>query len=130
MYGPPDFDSICHLVSKVSAYERSHLEVLQERQRRSIGCIQAKEDDTLDDTDAYLVQWAKTNKPLQCQRVKQPEPIPGYDFDVSKTEAIFDMLDKEKLLVPLPRHQTPTSEEMSGRKYCKWHNKLDGHKYR
>ena len=59
--------------------------------------------------------------------MKQLEPIPGYDFDISKTEAIFDMLVKEKLLVPLPRHQTPTTEEMRGRKYCKWHNKLDGH---
>ena len=71
----------------------------------------------MDNADAYIVQWARTNKPLQCQWVKQPEPIPGYDFDVSKTEAIFDMLVKEKLLVPLLGHQTPTAEEMRGRKY-------------
>ena len=64
VYGPTDFESIGHLVSKVSAYERSHPEVFQEKQRRNIGYVKAEEDDLLDDADTYLVQWARTSQPL------------------------------------------------------------------
>jgi len=37
------------------------------------------------------------------------------------------LLLKEKHLVPIAGHQTPTAEEIRGRKYCKWYNKLDVH---
>ena len=30
-------------------------------------------------------------------------------------------------MVPLTGHQTPSADEVRGCKYCKWHNKLDGH---
>jgi hypothetical protein len=59
--------------------------------------------------------------------VKQPEPSPGFDFDVTNTEQIFDMLMKEKYLVPVAGHQTPSAEEIRGRKYYKWHDRFDGH---
>jgi len=101
--------------------------LFQEKHRRNIGYVQVDEEDLIDDADAYFVQWARTSQPLQCQWVRQPEPTPGFDFDVTKTEQIFDLLLQEKRLVPMAGHQTPSAEEMRGRKYCKWHNRLDRH---
>jgi hypothetical protein len=54
--------------------------------------------------------------------VKQPGPAKGFDFDLSKTEQIFDLLLKEKQLKLPEGHKIPTLQEMNGRPYCKWHH--------
>ena len=46
----------------------------------------------------------------------------GFDYDVSKTEQIFDLLLKEKQLKLSEGHKFPTPQELKGRPYCKWHN--------
>jgi len=46
---------------------------------------------------------------------------------VTKTEQIFDLLLKEKQLELAAEHQIPSSNELTGRKYCKWHNTVDSH---
>ncbi|KAK1699471.1 hypothetical protein QYE76_016168 [Lolium multiflorum] len=46
----------------------------------------------------------------------------GFDFDLSKTEQIFDLLLKEKQLKLPEGHKIPTPQEMNGRPYCKWHH--------
>jgi hypothetical protein len=54
--------------------------------------------------------------------VKEQGAANGYDFDVSKTEQIFDLLLKEKQLKLPNGHKFPTTQELKGRPYCKWHN--------
>ena len=59
---------------------------------------------------------------MSCKWVKQPGPAKGFDFDISKTEQIFDLLLKEKQLKLPEGHKIPTAQEMNGRPYCKWHH--------
>ena len=46
----------------------------------------------------------------------------GFDFDVAKAEQIFDLLLKEKQLKLPENHKLPTTQELQGRLYCKWHH--------
>jgi len=41
---------------------------------------------------------------------------------VTKAEQIFDLLLKEKQLKLPENHKLPTSQELLGRLYCKWHH--------
>jgi hypothetical protein len=54
-----------------------------------------------------MVQWAKASQPLSCPWLKRPEATVEYDFDVTKTEQIFDLLLKEKQLELMAGHQIP-----------------------
>ena len=49
----------------------------------------------------------------------------GYDFDVTKTEQIFDLLLKEKQFELTTGHQIPSADQLKGHKYWKWHNTVD-----
>ena len=74
-----------------------------------------------------VVQWAKASQPLPWPWVKRPEAAIGYDFDITKTEQIFDLLLKEKQFELTAGHQIPSADQLKGRKYCKWHNTVDSH---
>ncbi|KAK1685531.1 hypothetical protein QYE76_046379 [Lolium multiflorum] len=60
--------------------------------------------------------------PVSCKWVKPPGPPRGFDFDVTKTEQIFDLLLKEKQLKLPEGLKIPTVQELNGKPYCKWHN--------
>ncbi|KAK1643564.1 hypothetical protein QYE76_061369 [Lolium multiflorum] len=60
--------------------------------------------------------------PVSCKWVKPPGPPRGFDFDVTKTEQIFDLLLKEKQLKIPEGLKIPTVRELNGKPYCKWHN--------
>ena len=81
-------------MSKVSAYERQHLEAYQEKYRKAISYLHADEERS---ADVAVVQWARGVQPIPCQWLKAPEAPVGFNFDISKTEQIFDLLLKEKL---------------------------------
>jgi hypothetical protein len=57
-----------------------------------------------------------------CKWVKQQGSAKGFDFDQSKVEQIFDLLLREKQLKLPEGHKFPTTQELQGRPYCKWHN--------
>jgi hypothetical protein len=59
---------------------------------------------------------------MSCKWAKQPGPAKEFDFDLSKTEQIFDWLLKEKQLKLPDGHKIPTLQEMTGQPYCKWHD--------
>jgi hypothetical protein len=59
---------------------------------------------------------------VSCKWVKHQGPAKGFDFDVSKVEHIFDLLLKEKQLKLLEGCKFPTTQELQGRSYCKWHH--------
>jgi hypothetical protein len=60
--------------------------------------------------------------PVSCKWVKQQEPVKGFDFNESKVEQIFDLLLREKQLKLPEGHKFPTTQELQGRQYCKWHH--------
>jgi hypothetical protein len=59
---------------------------------------------------------------VSCKSVKQQGPAKGFNFDESKVEQIFDLLLREKQLKLPEGHKFPTSQELQGRPYCKWHH--------
>ncbi|XP_065877525.1 uncharacterized protein [Euphorbia lathyris] len=47
---------------------------------------------------------------------------PQFSFDVSKSDALFDFLLKEKFITLPAGHKLPTKEEIKGKTYCKYHD--------
>jgi uncharacterized protein YodC (DUF2158 family) len=60
--------------------------------------------------------------PVSCKWVKQQGPTKGFNFDESKVEQIFDLLLRENQLKLPEGHKFPTTQELQGRYYCKWHH--------
>ncbi|KAK1618868.1 hypothetical protein QYE76_024385 [Lolium multiflorum] len=96
MASQADYPSLAHMVQKLSAYEQRHPTVPRQ--------VQA------------CVVMVDTEKP--------PGPPRGFDFDVTKTEQIFDLLLKEKQLTIPEGLKFPTAQELNGKPYCKFHNSL------
>ncbi|KAK1647133.1 hypothetical protein QYE76_064938 [Lolium multiflorum] len=71
-----------------------------------------------------LAEWTRGGTPVACKWVKPPGPPRGFDFDVTKTEQIFDLLLKEKQLTVPEGLKFPTAKELNGKPYCKFHNSL------
>ncbi|KAK1648839.1 hypothetical protein QYE76_066644 [Lolium multiflorum] len=89
-----EYSSLAHMVQKLTAYEQRHPELYQDKYKR-VALIETDEDEG---------------------------PAKGFDFDLSKTEQIFDLLLKEKQLKLPEGHKIPTPQEMNGKPYCKWHH--------
>ncbi|KAK1684249.1 hypothetical protein QYE76_045097 [Lolium multiflorum] len=118
-----EYNSLAHMVQRLTSYEQRHPELYQDKFKRTIGLVDAEEDeDPAEDQEVAVAEWTRTAVPVSCKWVKQPGPPKGFDFDLSKTEQIFDLLLKEKQLKLPEGHKIPTSQEMNGRPYCKWHH--------
>ncbi|KAK1603966.1 hypothetical protein QYE76_027639 [Lolium multiflorum] len=89
-----DYPSLAHMVQKLS-YEQRHPDVYQDKFKRVVTMVDAGEDEG---------------------------PPRGFDFDVTKTEQIFDLLLAEKHIKIPEGHKFPTVQELNGKPYCKWHN--------
>jgi hypothetical protein len=120
-----EFNSLAHLMQKLTSYEQRHLELYQDRFKRQITLIDVEDaEDSGDDQEVAVAEWTRGANPVSCKWVKQQGPAKGFDFNVSKVEQIFDLLLKEKQL-KLPKGcKFPTAQELQGRSYCKWHHSL------
>ncbi|KAK1602279.1 hypothetical protein QYE76_018105 [Lolium multiflorum] len=117
-----EYSSLAHMVQKLTAYEQRHPELYQDKYKR-VALIETDEDeDSAGDQEVAVAEWTRGAKPVSCKWVKQPGPAKGFDFDLSKTEQIFDLLLKEKQLKLPEGHKIPTPQEMNGKPYCKWHH--------
>ncbi|KAK1616966.1 hypothetical protein QYE76_022483 [Lolium multiflorum] len=117
-----EYNSLAHMVQKLTSYEQRHPELYQDKFKR-VALIETDEDeDSAGDQEVAVAEWTRGAKPVSCKWVKQPGPAKGFDFDLSKTEQIFDLLLKEKQLKLPEGHKIPTLQEMNGRPYCKWHH--------
>ncbi|KAK1660384.1 hypothetical protein QYE76_048543 [Lolium multiflorum] len=117
-----DYNSLAHMVQKLTSYEQRHPELYQDKFKR-VALIETEEDeDSAGDQEVAVAEWTRGAKPVSCKWVKQPGPAKGFDFDLSKTEQIFDLLLKEKQLKLPEGHKIPTLQEMNSRPYCKWHH--------
>ncbi|KAK1651064.1 hypothetical protein QYE76_068869 [Lolium multiflorum] len=118
-----EYNSLTHLVSRLTLYEQRHPELYQDKFKRAITLVNADEDeDSAEDQEVAVAEWTRTPVPVSCKWVNPPGPPRGLDFDVSKTEQIFDLLLKEKQLKLPEGHKIPTAQEMNKRPYCKWHH--------
>jgi hypothetical protein len=60
-----------------------------------------------------VTEWTRGGgegaNPVSCKRVKQQDPVKGFNFDESKVEQIFDLLLREKQLKLPEGHKFPTT---------------------
>src|SRR3954466_4890007 len=118
-----EYNSLAHMAQKLALYEQRHPELYREKFKRPIGLVETEEvEDSPEDQEVAVAEWARSAGPVSCKWVKQQGPARGFDFDISKTEQIFDLLLKEKQLKLPEGHKIPTIQEINGRPYCKWHH--------
>ncbi|KAK1627368.1 hypothetical protein QYE76_001683 [Lolium multiflorum] len=118
-----DYPSLAHMVQKLSAYEQRHPDVYQDKFKRAVTLVEADEDEgAAGDREVAVAEWTRAAGPVSCKWVKPQGPPKGFDFDVTKTEQIFDLLLTEKHIKVPEGHKIPTVQELNGKPYCKWHN--------
>ncbi|KAK1610385.1 hypothetical protein QYE76_034058 [Lolium multiflorum] len=117
-----EYNSLTHLVNRLTLCEQRHPELYQDKFKRAITLVNADEDeDSAEDQEVAVAEWTRT--PYCVLQMGEPaRPPRGLDFDVTKTEQIFDLLLKEKQLKLPEGHKIPTAQEMNKRPYCKWHH--------
>jgi hypothetical protein len=92
-----EFNSLAHLVQKLTTYEQRHPELYQDKFKRQVILINTEDaEDSGDDQEVAVAEWTQGANPVSCKWVKQQGPAKGFDFDLSKVEQIFDLLLKEK----------------------------------
>jgi hypothetical protein len=82
-------------------------------------------EDSREEQEMNVVEWTQGGggaNPVSCKWVKQEGLAKGFNFDKSKVEQIFDLLLREKQLKLHEDHKFPTTQELQGRLYCKWHH--------
>jgi hypothetical protein len=122
------FNSLTHLVQKLTSYEQRHPEIYQDKFKRQITLVDTEDaEDSGEEQEVAIVEWIWGANPVSCKWVKQQGPTKGFDFDESKVEHVFDQLLREKLLKLPEGHKFPTAQELQGRPYCKWHHLFHPH---
>ncbi|KAK1666867.1 hypothetical protein QYE76_055026 [Lolium multiflorum] len=125
MASQADYPSMAHMVQKLSAYEQRHPDLYQDKFKRAVVMVDTEEDEVpAGDQEVAVAEWTRGGAPVSCKWVKPPGPPRGFDFDVTKTEQIFDLLLKEKQLTIPEGLKFPTAQELNGKPYCKFHNSL------
>lgn len=123
---PQDFESLAHLVHKVSGHESW----FQNTRRGKFGVFNFNAYDSSDeDSDVEgeigVAEWVKSKKPASCPWIKTNAET--YDFNITKADKIFDLLlQEEQIKLPLG-HKIASAEELKKRKYCKLHNSVTHH---
>ncbi|KAK1627381.1 hypothetical protein QYE76_001696 [Lolium multiflorum] len=125
MASQADYPSLAHMVQKLSAYEQRHPDLYQDKFKRAVVMVDTEEDEVpAGGQEIAVAEWTQGGTPVACKWVKPPGPPRGFDFDVTKTEQIFDLLLKEKQLTIPEGLKFPTAKELNGKPYCKFHNSL------
>jgi hypothetical protein len=118
-----EFNSLVHLVQKLTSYEQRHPDIYQDKFKCQITLVNTEDaEDSGEEQEVAVAEWTQGANPVSCKWVKQQGPTKGFDFDESKVEQIFDLLLREKQLKLPKGHKFPTAQELQGRPYCKWHH--------
>jgi hypothetical protein len=118
-----EFNSLAHLVQKVTSYEQRHPDIYQDKFKRQITLVDTEDaEDSGEEQEVAVTDWTWGANLVSYKWVKQQGPTKGFDFDESKVEQIFDLLLREKQLKLPEGHKFPTTQELQGRPYCKWHH--------
>jgi hypothetical protein len=103
-----------------------HLVSHKERERASVGVVDESltNDDESEVCVAKLVDAPK-GKPINCSFLKpklgKKEEM-RFTFNVSKCDKLFDVLLQNNVIKLKGGHMIPTVEQLSRKKYCKWHD--------
>jgi hypothetical protein len=116
-----EFNSLAHLVQKLTSYEQHHPYIYQDKFQITLVDTEDAED-LGEEQEVAVAEWTRGTNPVSCKWVKQQGPAKGFNFDESKVEQIFDLLLREKQLKLPEGHKFPTTQELQGRPYCKWHH--------
>jgi hypothetical protein len=81
-----EFNSLAHLVQKLTTYEQRHLELYQDRFKRQVTLIDTESAEDSGDDQVAVAEWTRGANPMSYKWVKQQGPAKGFDFDVSKVE--------------------------------------------
>jgi hypothetical protein len=118
-----EFNYLAHLVQKLTSYEQCHPEIYQDKFKRQITLVDTEDaEDSGEEQEVAVAKWIRGANPVSCKWVKQHGPTKGFDFDESKVEQIFDLLLRKTQLKLPECHKFPTSQELQGKPYCKWHH--------
>jgi hypothetical protein len=118
-----EFNSLAHLVHKLTSYEKCHQDIYQDKFKHQITLVDTEDaEDFREEQEVAVTEWTQGANLVSCKWVKQHGPAKGFDFDESKVEQIFDLLLREKQLKLLEGHKFPTAQELQGRPHCKWHH--------
>ena len=112
-----DFESLAHLVQRVSAFESHHRTLRKEKYLKGIAAMFDPYDADFDeDEEVVTTKWTWRKAPVLCPWVKEKKDV--YDFDVKKADRIFDLLLEKKQLRLPANHVIPSAKELKGKKYC------------
>ena len=117
-----EFESLAHLVQRVSTFEIQHQTLCKEKYLKgTVAMIDPYDADSDgDDPEVTIAEWMWGKALVSCPQVKESENT--YDFDVKKADRIFDLLLEKKQLRLPANHVIPSTEELKGKKYYKFHN--------
>src|SRR4051812_30018619 len=88
-----EYNSLTHMAQKLALYEQRHPELYQDKFKRPIGLVDTEGDEaSLEDQEVAVAEWVRSAGPVSCKWVKPQGPTRGFDFVISKTEQIFDLL--------------------------------------
>nr|ABA96124.1 retrotransposon protein, putative, unclassified [Oryza sativa Japonica Group] len=92
-FSSEDFDSLSHLIQKVTLHEHRSTEVRKSSKKVNHVCpYMYGSDDEEDDSEIAAAEWVRSKKVIPCQWVKSPGKEEKYDFDITKADKIFDFL--------------------------------------
>ena len=111
-----EFESLSHLVQRVSAFESQHQSLRKEKYLKGTATMSDPYDaySNGDDPEVTTVEWTWGKAPIFCPWVKETEN--AYDFDVKKADNIFDLLLEKKQLRLPANHMIPSAQELKGKK--------------
>nr|AAP52537.1 retrotransposon protein, putative, unclassified [Oryza sativa Japonica Group]AAX95554.1 Reverse transcriptase (RNA-dependent DNA polymerase), putative [Oryza sativa Japonica Group]AAX95572.1 Reverse transcriptase (RNA-dependent DNA polymerase), putative [Oryza sativa Japonica Group] len=117
-FSSQDFDSLSHLAQKVTLHEQRFAEARKNFNKVNHVCpyIYGLDDD--DDYEIAAAEWVRSKKVIPCQWVKNSGKEERYDFDISKTDKIFDLLLREKKIQLPAGHTIPSAKELGKRRFC------------
>jgi hypothetical protein len=82
-----EFNSLAHLVQKLTSYEQRHLEIYQDKFKRQITLIDTEDaEDFREEQEVAVAEWTQGANPMSYKWVKQQGPTKGFDFDECKVE--------------------------------------------
>jgi hypothetical protein len=82
-----EFNSLAHLVQKLTSYEQCHPEVYQDKFKRQITLIDIEDtEDSGEEQEVAVAEWTRGANPVSGKWVKQQGPAKGFDFDESMVE--------------------------------------------
>ncbi len=89
-FSSEDFDSLSHLIQKVTLHEHRSAEVRKSSKKVNHVCpYMYGSDDEEDDSEIAAAEWVRSKKVIPCQWVKSPGKEEKYDFDITKADKIF-----------------------------------------